>query len=230
MRSTVALVAVTIALAGCSASRQQVAVAPPVMPAQPVLSAMPLPPAGAATNVVVPARGPDGSYLTPNRNVSAAAAAWHVRAALNVAALRCADPAGTLAVAYNRFLTTQKAGLAAAHKALSAEYGDTAVFDSAMTRLYNYFSLPPAGTGFCAAAVPIAAQAAALPAGGLPSFAGAALTELDRPFADFYRAYDDYRTALTSWQATGGRATAQIAYDPAVFATAHPTKASFAAR
>lgn len=230
MRITIALAAVATVLAGCSASHREIAAAPPMRPTLPPPAPMPAPPAGAATNVVVPARAADGSYLTPNRDVSAAATAWHVRAALNVAALRCADPDGRLAAAYNRFITTQKSALAAAHNALAAEYGNTAAFDTAMTRLYNYFSLPPAGAGFCAAAVPIAAQGAALPAGALPAFASAALPELDRPFADFYRAYDDYRVSLASWQASGGRAATQLAYDPEVFTAERATKASFAAR
>ena len=52
---------------------------------------MPRPPAGAPATLVLPARLGDGSYATPNRALSPVAAVWHLRAALNVAALACGD-------------------------------------------------------------------------------------------------------------------------------------------
>ena len=38
-------------------------------------------------------------------------------------------------------------------------------------------------------------------AGSLGAAAGPALAALDRPFGDFYRAYDSYRVTLAAWQA-----------------------------
>ena len=51
----------------------------------------------------------DGRYATPNRNLSADGAVWHLRAALNVAALACRGPDEAAIVAgYNALLARQK--------------------------------------------------------------------------------------------------------------------------
>jgi hypothetical protein len=63
-----------------------------------------------------------------------------------------------------------------------------------MTRLYNYFSLSPARDGFCAAAETLLAEAETVPDAQLAAWAATRLPELDRPFTDFYRAYDAWRT------------------------------------
>ncbi|WP_447728044.1 hypothetical protein [Sphingomonas koreensis] len=210
-----ASLAVLAALAGCAGQKQIAAPAPiPAPVPTPVRIAAPLPPDGAAGGLTIPARLADGSYATPNRAVSAAGAVWHLRAAFNVAALSCPDT--SLAPAYNRLLGTQRQALAAAHRTLAAEHGGMASFDPAMTRLYNYFALPPVLVRFCAQAGPLLHQAAALPAGAIDSFAGTALAAIDQPFGEFYTRYDAYRTDLAAWHA-GTLVAPTLAYDRTVF-------------
>ncbi|MFL9839676.1 hypothetical protein ABS767_01760 [Sphingomonas sp. ST-64] len=201
---------------GCARPERTTAPAPLAVPAPPpVPTAAPRAPDGAAANLVIPARLTDGSYATPNRGVSAAAAAWHLRAAFNVAALNCNDP--EVAPAYNRFLKAHRTALKAAHQALSREFGDASAFDPAMTRLYNYFAQPPVMAQFCAAALPLLREAATVPAGDFAAFAPRALAAIDRPFTDFYARYDAWRVDLAAWQ-RGEGAAPRLRYDDAVFA------------
>jgi len=214
-RVLLAISLLTLATA-CAGPERIAAPAPlPVPVPLPTQAAAPRAPDGAAANLVIPARLPDGSYATPNRTVSAAAAAWHLRAAFNVAALNCNDPA--LAPAYNRFLKAHRGALKAAHHALIREYGDTASFDPAMTRLYNYFAQPPVMAQFCATAAPLLHQLAAPSAGDLPALAPAALAQIDRPFTDFYARYDSWRADLAAWRAGAPVATPRLAYANEVF-------------
>lgn len=180
--------------------------APPlaIVPAPaPMVALAPPMPAGAAPGMIIPAVLPDGSYPTPNRALSSAAAVWHLRAALNVAALACrgAGEAATVA-GYNALLAGHKASLADAEKRLSAEYRATGTdwqdrYDDAMTRLYNFFSQTPARAAFCQTADTVLAEAAIVPTAELSQFAAARLPVLDATFTDFYRAYDAWRAGAT---------------------------------
>jgi hypothetical protein len=212
MRRALPLLVLALGLGACSAgSRTDFAPVPPTAHAPaPPPAAVAAPPDGAAANLVIPARLVDGSYATPNRNVSAAAAAWHLRAAFNVAALNCNDPA--IATAYNRFLNVHRRALAEAHRRAAAFHG--AAFDPAMTRLYNYFAQPPVLARFCAAAGALAQEAAAWPVAGLSEAAGPALARIDQPFVDFYTRYDAWRAAATAPRPTGPR----LAYQASIFA------------
>ena len=96
-------------------------------------------------------------------------------------------------------LARDTAELARANAATIAAEGGQAAYDEAMTRLYNYFAQPGAKPAFCAAAATVTNDIAA--GGSLGAAAGPALAALDRPFGDFYRAYDSYRVALAAWQA-----------------------------
>lgn len=186
----------TFALAGCAK------VAPP-----PVVATLPPPapimvqmPKGGRPGMVIPIRMADGSYATPNRALTEAATMWHLRTALNVAALACRDgeEAQTTA-AYNAMLTARKPALAKAEANLSAEFkargGDWRdSYDDAMTRLYNYWSQDFARAGFCAAAKQALTAAPAVPDAEFAQFATTQLVALDQPFTDFFRAYDAWRT------------------------------------
>lgn len=193
-------------LGGCARKTPEAApVAPPpvLVPPPPP---MPQPPQGAAPNLTIPAATADGGYATLNHGLTTDAALWHLRSALNVAALQCdvGDPAGV--AHYNRLLKVHAARFAAAHKALEAEYrrggGDWLDrFDDAMTRVYNYFAQPPVREPFCARALPMLTQVADMPVGGLDAFAAPGIAMLDQPFVDFYRAYDRYRADLSTWRA-----------------------------
>lgn len=189
--------AVALATAGCARTPEAVVVeAPP----PPVAIEMPLP-KGAYPGMVIPVRLPDGEYATPNRNLSSAASIWHLRAALNVAALACrGGEEGTIIAGYNALLTREKAPLAAAEASYAAEFKATGGdwrdrYDDGMTRLYNFFSQDPAREGFCAAAAATLADAAFVDDAGLPAFAAGRLAVLEKPFTDFYRAYDAWRAS-----------------------------------
>jgi hypothetical protein len=157
--------------------------------------------------VVPPALASDGGYRTINHGVDPVQAEWHVRAALNVAAIGCRSPADDgLVPAYNSMLTSQKAVLANANQTVEGRFrvagGDwQAAHDTYMTRLYNFFAQPGAKAEFCAIADQLAPQAAAVPAGGFRAFAAMALPKLEAPFIANYRAVDAYRTALAAWNA-----------------------------
>lgn len=214
--TTAALIATALALAGCASRPKRVAVAPPPPVAG---SAAPMPP-GARPGMTIPTRLSDGGYLTPNRDLSADAATWHVRAALNVAALACRGPAQAGIVArYNAMLTAQKASLAMAQQALSNEYraggGDWQDrYDDAMTRLYNYFSQSFVRDDFCRAADAVLAEAAAISPAAFAGFAARSLPLLDRPFVDFYRAYDRWRAGAMTQPVIALAAPARAARAP----------------
>jgi hypothetical protein len=116
-------------------------------------------------------------------------ALWHLRVALNVAALGCrdADEANTVA-SYNALIRNQSGVLAAANDAVSAhykaDYGSTweTARERDMTRLYNYFAQPTAQAEFCTVAKDTLARVGSVEAQDLPGFALAALPQLEEPF------------------------------------------------
>lgn len=183
-------------LIGCTAKPEIVAKAPPPVTA-PV--AAPMMPKGASRNMVIPAALSDGSYPTPNRNLSSAATVWHLRAALNVAALACRGPQELVIVAaYNALLSAQQPALAKAQSTYASEWksggGDWQDrYDDAMTRLYNFFSQSPSREAFCTSANRVLADSTGVSPEGLPAFAAERLPALEQPFTDFYRAVDEWR-------------------------------------
>ncbi|RYY08718.1 MAG: hypothetical protein EON55_19835, partial [Alphaproteobacteria bacterium] len=127
-------------LAGCAQKPRTVAaVAPPV-----IMVPVPAPtmPKGASPTIVIPVALADGTYPTPNRNLTTSAKVWHLRAALNVAALACRGPQElTIVAGYNALLSAQKPVLAKAEATYASEYksggGDWQDrYDDSMTRLY----------------------------------------------------------------------------------------------
>ena len=114
---------------------------------------------------------------------------WHVRVALNVAALGCrdADEATTVA-AYNSLIRRNTAVLAAANGAVDARYKAQYgarwqdVRERDMTKLYNFFAQPTAQAEFCATAKDVLAQIGTVDPGALMAFAKAELPALEEPF------------------------------------------------
>jgi len=114
---------------------------------------------------------------------------WHMRAALNVAALGCrdADEGATIA-AYNGLIRNQSAELAIAGEAVAARYkaqygaGWQDALDRDMTRLYNYFAQPAAQADFCNTAKSVLAQLATVEPAQLADFAVTELPALEAPF------------------------------------------------
>lgn len=193
-------VSVASLLAGCASRRDVAAVTPPTIMVPVVAAPMPK---GAFPGMVIPVALPDGSYPTPNRNLTAAATIWHMRAALNVAALACRGPQeATIIAGYNALLSRQKPVLTKAEATYAQEYkaggGDWQDrYDDSMTRLYNFFSQSPARDAFCASAASVLADGAIVPADRMPAFAAERLPALERPFTEFYRAYDAWRGRAT---------------------------------
>lgn len=196
--------ALVLILAGCARHHETIAIEP--TPA-PVVAYQPAPPPVSAIN----------------RDLSPAATVWHLRVALNVAALACRGGAEMQIIAdYNALLRTQKGPLAAAQAAFTAEYkargGDWQdAYDDSMTRLYNFFSQAQARDAFCAAAADVLARARALPDTELGGFAQTGLTTLDAPFA---RAFNPPASLPAPVIAAAATVQAAPAYQPATPAQA----------
>jgi len=192
--SWLVVIAASAVLVGC-ASRQA---APPaqVQPASPPVP-QPMPPAGAAPGLDLPDSDGAGSYRTINSGIGGEEAVWHLRSALNVAALSCG---GTLPADYNAILARHKAALSKGYRAEAAEHRGNAAMDAHITQLYNYFAQPPAQPGFCAVAADVAKQARAAAPADFQGFAVASLARLEAPFSSFYDQYAAYERDLAAWQ------------------------------
>lgn len=114
---------------------------------------------------------------------------WHVRVALNVAALGCRDADETTTIAaYNALIRRNTAVLAAANDAVSARYKAQYgarwqdVRERDMTKLYNFFAQPAAQAQFCPTAKAVLAEIGTVDSGGLMAFAKTELPALEAPF------------------------------------------------
>ena len=203
-------------VAGCSTPKARPTPPPPV-----VRTIKPLPPMGAVEDMSIPEVDPEGKYLTPNRGVTANTALWHVRMALNVAALSCHGVNEPARVQYNQILRVHKDVLQEANAAVDRNY--TAAYGSGglqsrellNTVVYNFFSLPPVQPTFCKAAIEVGAKVLGLPSNQLLTYAPEALTALEQPFQEFYEAYADYLRRLAEWQSRfGGTVTVIVSPTP----------------
>jgi hypothetical protein len=115
---------------------------------------------------------------------------WHLRAALNVAALQCvgSKQAG-LVQDYNLLLSRHKVVLAQAYAAKQARFqqlsgkGWQKAMDRHMTQLYNHWAWPPAQQRFCANAIEAAHRTAMISPEGFGDYALRALSTVDQPIA-----------------------------------------------
>ena len=201
-----ALIALPILLAACATTKVETLAETPI-----VIPPRPAAPAGAFGEIVLPPRTADGGFVTPNRDLPAMDATWHLRAALNVAALRCTgNEAAVIASRYNALLRTQKTVFAKAYAAIRARYRAADArnwqtsFDVDQTRLYNFFAQPAVKPEFCAKAAEVASQAGGIAPAGFVAFAAITWPALDAPFTAFYAAYDSYRIAAADWDARYG--------------------------
>ncbi len=111
-------VAAALLLASCAKTPP-----PPPTPPPPVVSTiMPLPPMGAAENLDLPDADEQGRYITPNRGMTGQQALWHVRMALNVAALGCRETGEAMRTQYNSMLHIHTLPLAQANTAADTLY------------------------------------------------------------------------------------------------------------
>lgn len=200
-----AMIAAIVALSivtGCG--RKTVKTAEPAPSSRPSPN-RPVPPNGAPAKIALPAPDGKGGYRTINSGLSDTEAVWHLRSALNVAALSCDRSGGAgLAAGYNTLLGLQKSSFAAAYRAESQRFGEASQLDAHVTQIYNYFAQPPAQSGLCAAAAAVMTEAQAVPPDRFAPFAVTALERLNRPFDQFYNAYARYQADLVAWEAGGG--------------------------
>lgn len=190
---------------------------PPPAPPPPVIDTiMPVPPNSAAENMELPEADETGKYATPNQGMTGQQAVWHVRMALNVAALGCRTPGEPARVQYNRMLHIHEAALKFAYDATENYYRGRYGVNAAMMRertntiVYNYFALPPAQKAFCDKAVATLTIINGLTPQALLDYAPKALEELEQPFQDFWEAYADYLRRLEEWRRRFGRPTVLV--------------------
>ncbi|GGB19875.1 hypothetical protein GCM10011380_06780 [Sphingomonas metalli] len=212
-----AALAATLGLAPGAVAAQDTAVvpaeaAPAGFVAAVVEDVEPVMPTGASAGFVPPPRDATG-FVTPNRNLSPEETTWHVRVALNVAALSCRGAEATeMVTGYNMLLTTDKAMLATTARAMGerykARYGSAwqARHDDAMTKLYNYWALPPVQARFCGAALAVLREANGLTEAAFPAFAATALPRLEAPMLAFFEEFESYRVAREAWRTRKARA------------------------
>ncbi len=162
-----------VLLAACSSD------APP--PPQPVAYVPPPPP------VVAPPKPVALSSI--HTEAGEVERVFHLRAALNVAALQCGRTDPGVVKDYNTVLARHKGVLASAYSAKQARFQQTGgktwqrTMDRHMTQLYNHWAWPPAQTEFCAAASKAAREAATVAPERFAAFAPIALASVDRPIA-----------------------------------------------
>jgi hypothetical protein len=206
------VVGLTLAVAACAPAPKPVVVAPkpaPLPPPAPVIPPKPLPPGGAAVTMKVPPFGADGVRTTPNRGLTREENIWHLRSAINVAALNCQGPVwGEIAQNYNKYLQVHKARLAQANKAVDAEYvkrypgqNGLRVRDTKTTDLYNYFALPPVRAEFCDKSLIKSRELVALQSTALPEYSFGALNDVDAVFINFFNAFAQYEVDIANWNA-----------------------------
>lgn len=197
---------------------------PPPPPPAPVVATpyRPVPPGSASLTQILPARALDGSFTTANSNLTGDRAFWHMKIALNVAAIGCRGPEETtLVAAYNQIIknhtrtiqSTEKSVIAQLNKDLKMK-GNVAR-DKLSTQLFNYFAQPPAQRAFCVKANEVAQIVAATETKNLVPESPAHLAALDKPFTDFYAAYAQYQTDVAAWDAQYGALYGPAATTPA---------------
>lgn len=198
-------------LAACATPPPPPPPPPPAAPEPEPVPAQPEPPNGAAADTPVPPLGPDGVRQTVNANLSPAQITWNLRSGLNVAALNCLSPQDApILGAYKTFLERHEKQLAATNRALDGEfrqiYGGEyhTERDRYMTRVYNYFALPPAQDAFCAAALRLSLAYLQTPPEDVDVYAVFALPKLEAAFLQFFADFERYRVALAAWDSRYG--------------------------
>lgn len=224
-KTKLAVVSAAVAtLAACAAPPPPpapIAVAPPPPP-RVVIPPRPTPPAGAFATMAIPQMSAGGIRQTVNTGISEQQALWNVRSGLNVAALNCTRPEhAALVDNYRTFLKRHSRELASANRNLATEYrnkhgGSFRNYqDAYMTRVYNYFALPPVLPDFCNVALQLSGEVNQVPSGQLRVFAQTALPRMEQVFENFFSAYEKYRVDLAAWDArygTGGPRNLDASY------------------
>lgn len=126
-----------------------------------------------------------------NRGIGPGETIWHMRSALNVAALSCRDKSqNQIATNYNQMLRRHRAILANAYTEEQAQfrtkYGSDwqRRQDRHATSVYNFFANPIAARQFCEAAMTISARVNDLDAAQFKEYSRTALAQLERPIVN----------------------------------------------
>lgn len=167
--------AAVLALAGCGAQTPPPKVENIVVPLPQNVEAEPLPPA------------PPPEPVPPELvNASRGEDLWHLRSALNVAALICDNKVySSLVPNYNRLLTVHKTLLTAAVQTELDQFRAVdkkrwqALYDTHMTKIYNQYSLTQQRAKYCEKATQIAGIAGDLTAEDLSGQATAMIFRLN---------------------------------------------------
>lgn len=201
---------------------------PPPPPVVVVIPPRPVPPLNASKLLISPPLGLDGMHRTVNTGISTAQTIWNFRAAYNVAALNCLRPEhAEILTGYKKFLKINARALALANRSVDREFRATngAAFirprEAYMTRVYNFYAIPPTVPQFCDAALAMSRESLAVTPKELGSFAALQLPRIDGVFEQFFRAYDQWRTDAALWDARYAPTPAAPALPPA-FATSQP--------
>jgi hypothetical protein len=192
-------------LAGCGEKAPPAPLPPP--PVVVVIPPRPIPPDNASPNLAVPpVVDTTGLRYSVNRNISSAQTLWNLRAAYNVAALNCAEPARTeITTSYRAFLRANARTLAAANRQVDAEFrakygaGFVKPREQYMTFVYNGFAFPPTLPAFCNAALAMSRDIKAVKSADLRTFAATALPSIEIVFDDFRRRYVKFQTDVAAW-------------------------------
>jgi len=170
----------------------------------------PTPPFNASASMIIPPLRADGLRDTINRDLGPLETLWHVRSALNVAALSCRGALyDRLTDDYNAFIKNNSTSLRRANNAIKAKFrrenSDRKAHDRHQTSVYNYFSFSPLRRPFCDQAVQVSQRAIVTKSKDLNAFAAEALPELEQPFTDFYLAFEEYERDLEAWRVQYGQ-------------------------
>jgi hypothetical protein len=161
----------------------------------------------------IPPRGADGRRLTVNSGIDDDHLVWHLRSAWNVAALNCLAPEyEPILQGYRNFLTKNARALKTVNDRIEADYARKhktkraaiVARDGLVTKVYNFFALPAARSGFCRAALDMSNRALAAPSTDPLSFARANFDGLLVPFETFFDEYEAYQRASAEWDAKWG--------------------------
>lgn len=209
-------------LAACTPKPPVPVVAPPPPPVV-VVPPKPTPPNGAQAEMTIPPVTENGERHTVNYGISTPQAVWNLRSAYNVAALNCVEPQyAPILDGYKRFLKIYAKSLDHANREIDRSFavghsGREAIVarESYQTQVYNYFSLPPAGTGFCEAAMGVTQDLAGVDPGQFDTWSYIGLAKMEKPFKDFFDAFEKYRADLAAWEAAygGGLVTVRPSFE-----------------
>lgn len=206
-----------VAIGGAATVLAACQTAPTAPPPAPVVQPQytpraPTPPFRASATTIVPPLRADGLRQTINRDIGPLQTLWHVRAGLNVAALSCTGPQYERIVDdYNAFINNNSSSLRNAYNAILRKFrrenGNSYKqdWDRHQTSLYNYWSFSPLRRPFCDQAVQVSQRAIVTKSADLNAFAAEALPELEKPFNDFYLAFEEYQRDLEAWNREYGQ-------------------------